>query len=175
MFMLSIPALSVAQTPENNQMGRKKTSGSPMLAHLVLQVSDPEASLKFYQEFLDMELSEKSAANSRNRFFLTNSGSHHKLVLMENKNLPDTSQRILQQIAFEVPDHPTLVQYYKRIKNKTKTELKDNQISWSVYFYDPDQNKIEIFLDTRNKPFGQEKWQGQTKPLPEETLLRGNP
>lgn len=161
-----------SQTPPSEV---KKQKEVPLLAHLVLQVSDINSSLMFYQHYLGMEVNEIAESEGETRHFLSNTQSHHKLVLMEKKDLPETAQRALQQMAFEVPDHQTLVKYYLQLKEQHKLELKNNQISWSIYVDDPDNNQIEIFWDIRNQPFGKEKWNGQTTSLSEKELLKGNP
>lgn len=122
-----------------------------------------------------MNLTEKANdKDGHTRFFITNTNSHHKLVLMEQKDLPPASGRVLQQIAFEVPDHETFVRYYHKLKGQSGLELKDNRISWSIYVEDPDKNQVEIFWDIRNKPFGAKKWEGKSEDLPEKTLLKGS-
>ncbi len=147
----------------------------PMLAHIVLNVSDIKKSAKFYQDLLNMDVTEIAESDGKTRYFLSNTDSHHKLVLMENSDLPEYNQRIIQQIAFEVPDRKSLLAQYQKLKNQPQLELKNNQISWSIYIRDPDNNNIEIFWDVRDQPFGDKKWKGEVTELSEESLKTGIP
>lgn len=173
MWAFGSPLTAQSSTP--NAPHYKNQKEAPLLAHLVLQVSDINSSLMFYQNYLGMVVTEKAESEDETRHFLSNTQSHHKLVLIQKKDLPDTARRALQQIAFEVPDHQTLVKYYLKLKEQHRLELKNNQISWSIYVDDPDGNQVEIFWDIRNQPFGKEKWNGKTTSLSEEKLLKGKP
>ncbi|WP_224997684.1 VOC family protein [Cesiribacter sp. SM1] len=148
---------------------------APVLGHIMVRVSDAEASLRFYRQYLQMELKEKTTHEGETRYFLSSTNSHHQLVLIQKQNLPEQEQRILQQIAFQVSDHAGLVEAYQKLKDVDGFEMSDNKISWSLYFKDPDENKMEVYWDVRDQPFGSPKWNGQTEPLTEAALLRGKP
>ncbi|AHM62416.1 dioxygenase [Flammeovirgaceae bacterium 311] len=150
-------------------------SNVPVLGHIMLRVSDVEASMRFYRQYLQMELKEKTTYEGVTRYFLSSTDSHHQLVLIQQQELPDREQRVLQQIAFQVADHAGLVKAYQTLKNVEGLEMEDNKISWSLYLKDPDGNKVEVYWDVRDQPFGASKWNGQTGELTAEVLLRGKP
>lgn len=166
---ISFQQVSFGQTTSQNNSNPTPAS----LGHIMIYVTDIESSLAFYQQYLQMEVHEKSEGQGGIRCFLSNTDSHHQLVLIENNGITDTTQRVLQQIAFKVPDRNTFVQYYNMLKGQEDIELKNNQISWSIYLQDPDQNEIEIYWDIREQPFGKAQWNNQTTALTEEELLQG--
>ena len=146
------------------------------LGHLVLQVSDTDKSTEFYTNIVGLQLRERATYDGKTRIFMSSTNEHHELVLQQQnsnaKKSESVKQRFLQQIAFEQKDHEGLVRYYKRLKkNNIHVELKNNQISWSLYFYDPDSIQIEAYWDIRKEPFGKEKFDGKQEELQESTLL----
>ncbi len=146
------------------------------LGHVVLQVSDTEKSVEFYKNIVGLQQHEKATYDGKTRTFMSSNNEHHEIVLQQQKSTTSKTesvkQRFLQQVAFELKDHESLVRYYKRLKdNNINTELKNNQISWSLYFYDPDSVQIEAYWDIRKEPFGNEKFNGKQEELKESTVL----
>lgn len=164
-----------AQSSSVASMEDERPPGKPTLGHILIHTSNMEEALSFYQETLDMRINEKAQAEGEVRYFLTNNESHHQLVLKKESRLAGNEDRVIQQIAFKVPDHDSLLRYYNRLKDQNELELKNNQISWSIYLHDPDGNQIEIYWDIRDLPFGSSKWKGQSEDLTEDMLLRGRP
>lgn len=146
-----------------------------VLGHLVIQTSNIDSLASFYQDCLQMKVKEKAVTADETRYFLSNTDSHHQLVLLDKREAGGGAKPVLMQIAFQVPNHTSLVQHYRHIKNKVPVELKDNRICWSVYIEDPDGNKIEVYWDTREEPYGSPKWNNNSKPLSEAALLKGEP
>ncbi|WP_416440291.1 VOC family protein [Leeuwenhoekiella sp. A16] len=154
---------------------KKEDKDEKKLGHIVLQVSNLKTSQDFYKDVLNMKTHEQATYQGKTRVFLASGDDeHHELVLQERKTANDShvNTRYLQQLAFELNDHATLVDFYKQLKNKNiALQLKNNQISWSLYFYDPDSVQIELYWDVRNEPFGKTKFKGNQKELSEDLLL----
>lgn len=153
----------------------QRSEQAATLSHILIHTENAAKALSFYQEALAMRIHEKAESEGETRYFLSNNDSHHQLVLMEKPALAASNRRVMQQIAFNVPDHASLVQHYLRLKDRYPLELKNNQISWSVYLHDPDGNQVEIYWDIRDQAFGEALWNGNTEELAEEALLRGHP
>lgn len=151
------------------------TDQAATLSHILIHTQNTAKTLSFYQETLAMRIHEEAESEGETRYFLSNDESHHQLVVVEKAGIAETSQRVIQQIAFNVPDHASLVQHYLRLKDRYTLELKNNQISWSVYLHDPDGNQVEIYWDIRDQAFGEAMWNGNTEKLTEEALIRGYP
>lgn len=172
-----ISCLDEKPAPENNS---KTSAENPaveepaqQLGHIVLQVSNLEQSQQFYEEILHMNTNEEAVYDGQQRIFLSATNSHHELVLKEGlKEHFETNKRYLQQLAFRVRGREELADYYRRLNEKgIDIELTDNQVSWSLYFYDPDSVYIEIYWDIRNRPFGKEKTNGIQQELTAAQLL----
>ena len=121
-----------------------------------------------------METKEEVNYNNRKRIFLSSTDEHHELVLVEKKsteNIPEKN-RCLQQVAFEMESQQALADTYQNLQKKSiALDLKDNQISWSIYFYDPDSVQIELYWDIRDEPFGKKQFQGNQTPLSARKLM----
>lgn len=152
-----------------------ETGQAASLSHILIHTHKAAKALSFYQETLAMRIHEKAESEGETRYFLSNNDSHHQLVLVERPALAESNERVIQQTAFNVPNHNSLVEHYLRLKDRYPLELKNNQISWSIYLHDPDGNQVEIYWDIRDQPFGEAMWKGNTEELAEEILLRGYP
>jgi catechol 2,3-dioxygenase len=71
--------------------------------------------------------------------------SHHQLVIAES----DHSSHV-QQLSFKVNDIEDLRQAHDRAIAAGATGIRpwDHGNAWSVYFFDPDQNLVEVYMDT---------------------------
>jgi catechol-2,3-dioxygenase len=77
-------------------------------------------------------------------------------------------------LAFKLNSREKLAEYYQNLERENlNPELKDNQISWSLYFYDPDSVYIELYWDVRDEDFGDQKLRGIQEELSPEQLLNG--
>ncbi|MEK6479980.1 VOC family protein [Catalinimonas sp. 4WD22] len=151
-------------------------NAEPLLkpGHIVMQVSDLDRSQQFYEDHLKLETREEVIYEGERRIFMSASDSHHELVLLEPRKeefLP-IDIRQLQQLAFEVSSHEELVEYYQTIKaTNIPYVIKDNQVSLSLYFPDPDSVTIELYWDIQDEPFGEQQWQGRQEDITEEEFL----
>lgn len=120
------------------------------MGHVGIHVCDFEAMLSFYQRIFDFVISDiKRGPNSSIVFFTSQPEIHHQFVLATGRDPGDRS-RIINQISFRVS---TLAEL-KRIGTAIKKEaLEDVAIithgtAWSIYFRDPEGNRMEVFVDT---------------------------
>ncbi|MDT0647946.1 VOC family protein [Zunongwangia sp. F260] len=152
-----------------------EASNDQQIGHIVLQVSDLQKSQRFYEDILNMRTNEEASYNGKKRIFLSATESHHELVLKEGlQERIATSKRYLQQLAFKLNSREKLAEYYQNLERENlNPELKDNQISWSLYFYDPDSVYIELYWDVRDEDFGDQKLRGIQEELSPEQLLNG--
>jgi len=169
------PSASVeenSEPPEDSQNDQK--AEAPLRpGHIVMQVSDLDRSQQFYENYLGMETKEEVVYQGEKRIFMSASDSHHELVLLEARKedfLP-IEIRQLQQVAFEVSSHEELLNYYEEVKaDDIPFTIKDNQVSLSLYFPDPDSVTVELYWDIQDKPFGKQQWNGEQLEISEEEL-----
>ena len=165
------------QNIENNDvsMAASVSDTEPPLkpGHIVMMVSDLERSQRFYEDRIHLETIEEVVYEGEKRIFMSASESHHELVLLAPRKeefLP-IELRQLQQLAFEVTSHDELVAYYEDIKESgIPYVIKDNQVSLSLYFPDPDSVTIELYWDIQDEPFGEQMWEGRQEDISEEAF-----
>ena len=116
--------------------------------HVALSVVDLERSLKFYTEILGLRISPREHQKPGTEYFLDCGTSLVGLIQGD----PKGDKHELQDgglggnhFSFRVPtrDFDRAVEELKERK-VTITFTKKREKSWSVYFLDPDGNKLEI-------------------------------
>jgi catechol 2,3-dioxygenase len=119
------------------------------VGHVVLNVSNVEASTKFYTEVLGFEISRQTDFGT----FLTCGKIHHDVALFQ---APEGAQPVsqgqigLNHVAIQVEDMEALKAFYQRFKahNVPLDHLTDHGMTASIYFYDPDGIRLEFFCNT---------------------------
>ncbi len=120
------------------------------IAHIVLFVSDPEASAKWYANVLGMTLvSRASDGPYKGGVFMSFGESDHDIALFPQA--PDaTKGKEFEHIGLYVDCGGDLNElrklYGHLIKNDVEiNEILDHGVSKGVYFYDPDGHMLEVF------------------------------
>ncbi len=118
------------------------------VGHLVLNVKDLQASKKFYEEVLGFEISIERPTG----VFFTCGKIHHDLALFQAPEgaMPVTEGQLgLNHFAVQVEDLEALTEVYNTLKDKGATldRNTDHGMTSSVYFFDPDNNRIEFFCN----------------------------
>jgi len=122
------------------------------LRHMGMYVWNLEMMSDFYQEVLGFLVTDKGFVRDHHVVFLSRDPrSHHQLV-METGRPPGSGAGFgLQQISFQVNALEDLRVMFRLVEGRTDvTAIKavDHGNSWSLYFWDPEENRIEIYLDT---------------------------
>jgi catechol 2,3-dioxygenase len=124
------------------------------VGHLVLNVSDVEASTKFYTEVLGFQIAVQRPDGSGT--FLTCGELHHDLALFKAPEgaAPVTPGAIgLNHFAVKVEDIEALKEVYRSVKEHgLKVRTVNHGMTGSVYFTDPDGNGIEFYYDMFQDP-----------------------
>ncbi len=118
------------------------------LGHIVLSVSDIDASLKFYTEAIGLEV----VTDNRERriAFLSLGEQHHDLALIQRDGAvpADPNQTGLVHFAWRVDDFPTLQDAYAELTAAGfAIEPIQHNITNSLSLKDPDGNVVELFSD----------------------------
>lgn len=129
------------------------TNGPPEVSfsHLGIFVFDLVKMGEFYQRVLGFVETDRGTARGRPILFLSRDpGEHHQLVLVEGRS-GDPEDRVVNQISFRVGGLDDL----RRLKSALEAEPAvsdidpvDHGATWSVYFRDPEGNRVELFVDT---------------------------
>jgi catechol-2,3-dioxygenase len=120
------------------------------LGHVGIFVRDFDGMLGFYQRVFGFVISDIKRTAGRSIVFLTSQPETHHQFVLAGGRAPDDNSQIINQISFRVANLSEL----KRIGDAIKREsLKEVDIithgtAWSIYFRDPEGNRMEAFVDT---------------------------
>ena len=129
------------------------------ISHFEIKVRDLPGVEAFYTDILGFRVTDRSHEDSssgghRMVFLSQNPGEHHQIVLNEVKdgdlNDGDISQGSLDHLAFRVSDLKALRSFHDALKahGGLDYETVSHGITWSLYFRDPEGNRLEFFVDT---------------------------
>jgi len=138
------------------------------IGHVHLKVRDLERSVDFYRRTLGLEVTERAGHGFA---FLSGGDAHHELALQEVGDGAEAAPRRsvgLYHTAWEVADREAFAEAREALAEAgVSAQAVDHGISWALYFRDPDDQGVEIYLDRRDAPDGTERWRGRTRPLHE--------
>lgn len=109
--------------------------------------------VSFYTELLGLIVIDRGEFLGRQLTFLSRrAGEHHQLVLVTGRKVPEGDFQLLSQLSFRLDDDslPSL-----RWFHRTALELgaggmegRNHGNSWSIYFTDPEGNRLELYTST---------------------------
>ena len=118
------------------------------LAHIVLNVSDIDASLAFYSKVIGLEVVTRD--EKLKIAFMSLGEQHHDLALVQRggSDQADPNQPGLVHFAWRVDDFPTLQAAHDELTEAgIKMEPIQHNITNSLYIKDPDGHLVELFCD----------------------------
>ena len=122
------------------------------LRHMGMFVRDIETMAAFYTDVLGFLITDRGDVRGEKVVFLSRDAqSHHQLVMESGRHPGDGPGYGLQQISFWVPQLDGLRVMHQRVRARNDTGLiqcVDHGNSWSLYFRDPEANRIEVYTDT---------------------------
>jgi catechol-2,3-dioxygenase len=120
-------------------------------SHLGIFATDVNRLADFYKNVLLFFQTDSGKLGTADLIFLSRDPrEHHQLVLVSGRP-NDLAFSLINQISFRVPDLARLRSFYQRLEQvKEVSDLQSvthgNAIS--IYFRDPEKNRVEIFMDT---------------------------
>lgn len=118
-------------------------------SHLGFFVRDLDRMLAFYRDVLGFFLTDEGDLNGRQiRFLSRNPKEHHQVVLMTGRGADQPTT--INQISFRVGGLGELKALYSRLVAAGAEGLDPatHGNAWSLYFPDPEGNRIEVFADS---------------------------
>lgn len=118
-------------------------------SHLGFEVYDIDRMLTFYRDVLGFFLTDRGELNGRQlRFLSRNPKEHHQIVLMTGR--AEGQRTTINQISFRVGTLGELRTLYARLVAAGAEGLDpaSHGNAWSLYFPDPEGNRIEVFADS---------------------------
>ena len=120
-------------------------------SHVGIYVTNLDRMVDFYTRFLGFVVTDRGGSSGgSNIVFMTRDPSeHHQLVMAEGRPA-DTPFNVVNQLSFRVGSLETLRELHAALKNEPVTGVV--QVSHgnalSVYFRDPEGNRVELLIDT---------------------------
>src|ERR671922_1611914 len=119
------------------------------LGHVVLRVRDAQRSKDFYMRTLGLKLAHEDL--TRGVVFLSFGDQHHDLALFEpaSREAADASHAGLHHAAWQVGSFEELQAAYRELKamGVPVESTVEHNVTRSVYFPDPDGNRVELYCD----------------------------
>ncbi len=127
------------------------------IGHVLLRVADIERSKAFYTKLLGFEIVEEDPAHGG--VFMSLGEQGHTLDLFQAENParaePATPDRVgVHHIAFMVESEKALKDAYFTLEDQGVEVVRavDHVSQKSIYFHDPDSNRLEIYYELPNAP-----------------------
>ena len=119
------------------------------LGHVVLKVRDAQASKAFYSRVLGLQVAHED--RQRGAVFLSFGTEHHDLALFQlaTGDAPEATQPGLHHTAWQLESFEALQDAYRelgRLGIAVESTVEHN-VTRSVYFHDPDGNRVELYCD----------------------------
>src|SRR5579885_2809198 len=123
-----------------------------LLTHAGLYVTDLEAMVTFYTALLGLVVTDRGEHLGRELAFLSRDPSeHHQLVFVTGRRAPADVQ-LLSQLSFRLDDDDlvSLRWFARRAVELGVRDLegRNHGNSWSIYFSDPERNRLELYTAT---------------------------
>ena len=122
------------------------------IGHLAVRVTDPERSKAFYTNILGFRVAEQDPVHGG--IFMTLGDDFHNLDLTPvastaDAKLPDRNSLGVAHVAFQVASYQDLRDAYETLLKNGVTidHATDHVQQRSLYFADPDGNRLEIYYE----------------------------
>jgi catechol 2,3-dioxygenase len=125
-------------------------AGGFNLSHYALRCGDLERVRDFYTGVLGFAVTDDGGLGERRLIFLSrNAAAHHQLVLVSG-DAAGGERGGLGHVAFRVDSLATLRDVLAHVQQAPHgpVEQVTHGTHWSVYFRDPEGNRVECFVDT---------------------------
>jgi catechol 2,3-dioxygenase len=122
------------------------------LAHMGIFVRDREKMVKFYSDVLGLLVTdegETSTGGTHLTFMSADPGEHHQVVLVTGRP-EDSGFNPINQVSFLVDTLGQLREVHRRALDRGATAMRtvSHGNAWSIYFLDPEGNRLEAYLHT---------------------------
>lgn len=123
----------------------------PSLAHLGIFVSDLARMEEFYTKAFGLIVTDRGvgAVFKNELVFLSGAADQHHQIVLSTGRAPNSPSTVMQ-LSFKVASLDELRIMQQRALEHGATEMigLNHGNAWSIYFYDPELNRIEMYLDT---------------------------
>lgn len=119
-------------------------------SHVGLFVHDMDKIVDFYERALGFFVTDHGVLNGNRITFLSRDPrEHHQIVFVAGRNVPRES-KLLNQLSFRVASLRELLTFARSLNLDEVSDLEPviHGNAWSLYFRDPEHNRLEVFADS---------------------------
>ena len=123
-------------------------------SHFGFFVTDVDRQADFYSRVLEFTITDRGFLQGPQGpmqliFMSRDPDEHHQIVLISGRPA-EISFNVINQISLKADSLATLQQFHERLKSADVTELVPvtHGNALSVYFRDPEGNRVELYVDT---------------------------
>ena len=122
------------------------------LGHVGLYCTDVDKSLDFYTRILGLTVTDAHPEGHIIFLSAQPESEHHELALCPGRDVP-RGAKVVQQVSFIVENLADLKQFHTLLKSEgiRIRSVVNHGISLAIYFYDPDENIVEVYAKTPYK------------------------
>jgi catechol 2,3-dioxygenase len=118
------------------------------LSHFEIYVDNVAKMEEFYTRCLGFIVTDRGDGENGMVFMSKNPSEHHQVVLSPGRK-PNTRESPMDHISFRLDSIANLRIFYNALKQQsTSLQTVSHGNTWSIYFRDPEDNRLEIFTDT---------------------------
>jgi len=128
------------------------TTASPIsFSHFGIYVIDLARMADFYTRVLGLLVSDRGQVpGGADLVFLSRDPDEHHQIVLATGRPPGVEFNVVNQISFKLPTLADLKAMHARARAEGIKQFRivTHGNAWSVYFADPEGNRIEVFVDT---------------------------
>lgn len=119
-------------------------------SHVGLFVTDLPRMEDFYTRVLGFTVTDRGRLGEQELVFLSRDPDEHHQIVLASGRPPAVPFNVLNQLSFRLPslDHLRAVPAILAAEPVTDLRPVSHGNAWSVYFRDPEGNRVELFVDT---------------------------
>lgn len=127
-------------------------SGSPRLSfsHIGLYVANLDTIVRFYTDIMGFHITDRGTLGEAPIVFLSQNPLEHHQIVFIGGNPAGHSAALLNQMSFRLDSLASLLTFAKRLEGEDVSDLEPviHGNAWSLYFRDPEGNRVEVFADS---------------------------
>ncbi len=124
---------------------------SMAFSHVGLHVFDLEKMADFYQRILGLLVTDRGKLPGRELVFMSADVNEHHQVVLATGRTGSLDDKVVNQISFRLKSLEDLQTVYRSLLadgEATDFRAVNHGNAWTLYFRDPEKNRIELFVDS---------------------------